>query len=159
MTYWLSSHISSYNTLVITSSAWNGAYGTCHSCACRVCAQARAKGAHLGRLTPYWAITYWLLCHINHHCRIRPHTDNSSRHRRACTALTGSYLARPAPNSLQQPQQFKLQSHVLACYVASPIYTGSISALYRHRPALYRLYISIADGMSVARVWACWYSK
>ena len=29
----------------------------------------------------------------------------------------------------------------------------------RTRLALYRLYIGIADGMSVARVWACRYSK
>ena len=33
------------------------------------------------------------------------------------------------------------------------------SAILEYARALYRLYVGIADGMSVARVWACRYSK
>ena len=42
------------------------------------------------------------------------------------------------------------------------VYWGTCDTIVQHRwmsAALYRLYLGVADGMSVARVWACWYSK
>ena len=41
----------------------------------------------------------------------------------------------------------------------SELADGDTDVLEAAREALYRLYLGIADGMPIARVWACWYSK